>query len=186
MMRVSYVGELGWEIYTSADIRRRAVGPAVGGRPGARRHRRGPDRVQQPALEKGYRLWGTDMTAEHHPSRPAWTSRSRMDKDDFVGKAALDGAPTHRQHARCAASSSTTGTPWCSARSRSSSTARLRRLRHQRRLLADRRAHHRLRLAARRHATVGDAVTVDYRGTRFAATVHAEPVVDPEMARIKR
>ena len=33
---------------------------------------------------------------------------------------------------------------------------------------------------------VGDAVTVDYRGTRFGATVHAEPVVDPEMARIKR
>ena len=33
---------------------------------------------------------------------------------------------------------------------------------------------------------VGDLVAVDYRGTRFAATVHAEPVVDPEMARIKR
>ena len=33
---------------------------------------------------------------------------------------------------------------------------------------------------------VGDVVTVDYRGARFAATVHAEPVVDPEMARIKR
>ena len=33
---------------------------------------------------------------------------------------------------------------------------------------------------------VGDTVTVDYRGTRCTATVHAEPVVDPEMARIKR
>jgi dimethylglycine oxidase len=33
---------------------------------------------------------------------------------------------------------------------------------------------------------VGDAVTVDYRGTRSTAIVHAEPVVDPEMARIKR
>ena len=33
---------------------------------------------------------------------------------------------------------------------------------------------------------VGDGVSVDYRGTRFAATVHAEPVVDPDMARIKR
>ncbi len=33
---------------------------------------------------------------------------------------------------------------------------------------------------------VGDAVTVDYRGTRYLATVHAEPVVDPEMARIRR
>lgn len=33
---------------------------------------------------------------------------------------------------------------------------------------------------------VGDTVTVDYRGTRYRATVHTEPVVDPEMARIKR
>ena len=33
---------------------------------------------------------------------------------------------------------------------------------------------------------VGDTVTVDYRGTRYTAVVHAEPVVDPEMARIKR
>jgi glycine cleavage system aminomethyltransferase T len=33
---------------------------------------------------------------------------------------------------------------------------------------------------------VGDLVTVDYRGSRFTAVVHAEPVVDPEMTRIKR
>jgi glycine cleavage system aminomethyltransferase T len=36
------------------------------------------------------------------------------------------------------------------------------------------------------HVVVGDAVSVDYRGATFTATVHAEPVVDPEMARIKR
>jgi dimethylglycine oxidase len=34
--------------------------------------------------------------------------------------------------------------------------------------------------------SVGDCVEVDYRGTRFTAVVHTEPVVDPEMARIKR
>lgn len=33
---------------------------------------------------------------------------------------------------------------------------------------------------------VGDAVRVDYRGTTLTAVVHAEPVVDPEMARIRR
>jgi hypothetical protein len=33
---------------------------------------------------------------------------------------------------------------------------------------------------------LGDSVTVDYRGTRYTAVVHAEPVVDPAMARIKR
>jgi glycine cleavage system aminomethyltransferase T len=33
---------------------------------------------------------------------------------------------------------------------------------------------------------LGDSVTVDYRGTPYTAVVHAEPVVEPEMARIKR
>jgi glycine cleavage system aminomethyltransferase T len=32
----------------------------------------------------------------------------------------------------------------------------------------------------------GEAVTVDYRGVRYAATVHGEPVVDPDMLRIRR
>ncbi|HJT92562.1 MAG TPA: glycine cleavage T C-terminal barrel domain-containing protein, partial [Mycobacterium sp.] len=35
-------------------------------------------------------------------------------------------------------------------------------------------------------ASVGERVSVDYRGTRRTAVVHAEPVVDPEMTRIKR
>ena len=32
---------------------------------------------------------------------------------------------------------------------------------------------------------IGDAVTVDYRGDTHSAVVSSEPVVDPEMARIK-
>jgi glycine cleavage system aminomethyltransferase T len=32
----------------------------------------------------------------------------------------------------------------------------------------------------------GDVVAVDYRGSRYGATVHAEPVVDPDMSRIRR
>jgi glycine cleavage system aminomethyltransferase T len=32
---------------------------------------------------------------------------------------------------------------------------------------------------------VGDSVEIDYFGTRIAATVQAEPLVDPEMAKIR-
>ena len=32
----------------------------------------------------------------------------------------------------------------------------------------------------------GDVVAVDYRGSRYGATVHEEPVVDPEMKLIRR
>ena len=44
-------------------------------------------------LEKGYRAWGTDMTAEHHPSAAGLDFAVRMNKDDFVGKAALEAPP---------------------------------------------------------------------------------------------
>ena len=57
-MRLSYVGELGWELYTSADNGLRSVGCAVGRGPAARRHRRGPRRVQQPPDGEGLPLVG--------------------------------------------------------------------------------------------------------------------------------
>ena len=33
---------------------------------------------------------------------------------------------------------------------------------------------------------VGERVTVDYLKNTYTATVHAEPVVDPDMSRIRR
>ena len=75
MMRVSYVGELGWEIYTSAEY-----GPALwdllwerGQR--ARRDRRGPDRVQQPAAGEGLPALGHRHDRRARPPRRAWASR---------------------------------------------------------------------------------------------------------------
>ncbi len=105
-------------------------------------------------------------------------------KDDFVGKAALDAAPHRQKLLRSIVFDDPTAVvlgkePVCV-------DGRVRRLRHQRRVLGHHRAQHRLRLAARRHrrwATPSPSTTAA-PGT--AATVHAEPVVDPEMARIKR
>ena len=66
-MRLSYVGELGWEIYTSADLGLRLwdvlwaagqdLGVVAAGRAAFNSLR----------LEKGYRAWGHDMTTEHNP-----------------------------------------------------------------------------------------------------------------------
>src|SRR5215218_4494322 len=66
-LRLSYVGEVGWEIYTTADLGLRLwdhlwkagqpFGMIAGGR-GAFNGLR---------LEKGYRMWGADMTTEHDP-----------------------------------------------------------------------------------------------------------------------
>ncbi|MEJ7696919.1 MAG: glycine cleavage T C-terminal barrel domain-containing protein [Candidatus Limnocylindrales bacterium] len=42
-------------------------------------------------LEKGYRSWGTDMTAEHDPYEAGLGFAVRMDKGPFLGRDALEG-----------------------------------------------------------------------------------------------
>lgn len=83
-MRVSYVGELGWELYTTSDLGLKLwdalFQPHVtaGGRAAFNSLR----------LEKGYRLWGVDMTPEHNPYEAGVGFAVREDKD-FLGRAAL-------------------------------------------------------------------------------------------------
>ncbi len=40
-------------------------------------------------LEKGYRSWGTDMTAEHDPAEAGLGFAVSLDKGDFIGRDAL-------------------------------------------------------------------------------------------------
>jgi dimethylglycine oxidase len=90
-MRLSYVGELGWEIYTTADNGQRLwdvlwqagrpFGVIAAGRTAFNALR----------LEKGYRAWGTDMTTEHNPYEAGVGFAVRAAKEAFVGKAALEG-----------------------------------------------------------------------------------------------
>ncbi|MFJ6387928.1 FAD-dependent oxidoreductase [Streptomyces sp. NPDC091972] len=98
-MRLSYVGELGWELYTTADLglklwdtlwrAARPLGGVAAGR-GAFNSLR---------LEKGYRSFGTDMTYEHDPYEAGVGFAVKADKEDFVGKAALErrGADVRRK-----------------------------------------------------------------------------------------
>lgn len=88
-LRLSYVGELGWEIYASAEYGQRLwdvlweagqeYGVVAAGRAAFGSLR----------LEKGFRSWGADMTTEHDPYEAGLAFAVRMNKDDFVGKAAL-------------------------------------------------------------------------------------------------
>ncbi|HEX8870990.1 MAG TPA: FAD-dependent oxidoreductase, partial [Lentzea sp.] len=88
-LRLSYVGELGWELYTTADL-----GPKLwdtlweaGQELGVIAAGRGA--FNSLRLEKGYRSWGTDMTDEHDPFEAGLGFAVRKDKD-FLGKEALD------------------------------------------------------------------------------------------------
>jgi len=90
-MRLSYVGELGWEIYTSADNGQRLwdVLWEAGQKHGI--IAAGRAAFASLRLEKGYRSWGTDMTTEYNPYEAGLGfAVSTKKESDFVGKAALE------------------------------------------------------------------------------------------------
>jgi glycine cleavage system aminomethyltransferase T len=181
-MRLSYVGELGWEIYTSAEHGRRLwdvlweagqpLGVIAAGRAAFNSLR----------LEKGYRSWGTDMTTEHDPYEAGLGFAVSRKKTGYVGHEALAGRSCDRRltcltvddgrsvvlgsepvfvdgvpsgYVTSAAFGHTIGKPIAYAWLPAS--------------LAE-----------------GDSVQIRYFDRMIRATVAAEPLVDPEMARIRR
>jgi dimethylglycine oxidase len=90
-LRLSYVGELGWELYTSADMGLRLWDTlwTTGREHGLIAAGRGAFGALR--LEKGYRSSAVDMTSEHDPYEAGLGFAVRMDKGDFVGRDALIG-----------------------------------------------------------------------------------------------
>jgi glycine cleavage system T protein len=92
-LRVSYVGELGWEIYAPAEFGRGLwdtlweAGRAVGG------VACGGGAYDSLRLEKGYRLWGQDIDEEHDPYEAGLGWLVRLGKGvDFIGREAAAAA----------------------------------------------------------------------------------------------
>jgi dimethylglycine oxidase len=86
--RISYVGELGWELYGPSEMGARVwdVLWAAG-----RDHgliAAGLGAFDSLRLEKGYRLWAQDINTEHDPFEAGLGFAVRMEKD-FQGRAAL-------------------------------------------------------------------------------------------------
>ncbi|MEO3754961.1 FAD-dependent oxidoreductase [Streptomyces sp. B6B3] len=189
-LRVSYVGELGWELYTTADLgaalwdtlwreaEERGLGLVAAGRAA----------FDSLRLEKGYRAWGRDLSYEHDPYEAGLGFAVREDRaEDFVGRAALAGrsARTARRRLVCltlddpaavvlggepvrlpgetAAAGYVTSAGYGATVGRTVAYAWL-------------------PAAA---ADPGTAVHVEYFGEKVPATVREEPLVDPEMARLR-
>jgi glycine cleavage system aminomethyltransferase T/glycine/D-amino acid oxidase-like deaminating enzyme len=183
-MRLSYVGELGWELYTSAEygLRLWDVLWAEG-----QKHdviAAGRAAFNSLRIEKGYRSWGTDMTTEHNPYEAGLGFAVSPKKADFVGHDALHGISDSTIERRLvtvvvddgvsvamgnepvfldgkpvgyvtsAAFGHTVGAPVAYAWLPSS-------------------------------AREGTRIEIQYFDRRIAATVAAEPLVDPEMMRIR-
>jgi sarcosine dehydrogenase len=90
-VRVTYVGELGWElhapIYGLGDVydALMAAGEPVGLKPVGYRA------LESLRLEKGYRAWGSDITPNDTPldAGLGWAVKFKSDQD-FIGRAALE------------------------------------------------------------------------------------------------
>lgn len=88
-LRLSYVGELGWELYTPSEYGLRLwdllweAGQPHGIAPVGR------SAFNSLRIEKGYRSWGTDMWTEHTPAEAGLDFAVRMGKGEFLGREAL-------------------------------------------------------------------------------------------------
>jgi 4-methylaminobutanoate oxidase (formaldehyde-forming) len=88
-LRVTYVGELGWEMYTAPDDALTVwdalwkAGRPLGMRPIGYRA------VESLRLEKGYRYWSADITPEYTPLESGQDFCVKLDKGDFQGRDAL-------------------------------------------------------------------------------------------------
>lgn len=183
-LRVSYVGELGWELYADADVGLRLwdtlweagqrLGVVAAGRSAFNSLR----------LEKGYRAWGADMSAEHTPEEAGVSFAVRPAKGDFVGRDALAARGAAERRLLCltlddpaavvmgsepvhldgVVAGYVTSAGYGYSVGRCVAYAWLP-------------AH---------AAEPGTPVHVEYFGEKVAATVAAEPLFDPEMARIRR
>ena len=88
-VRVTYVGELGWELYFPSEY-----GQALWDllwQAGAEHGMRacGYRAIDALRIEKGYRVWGSDMTPEETPDEAGLGFAVKPDKGDFKGREAL-------------------------------------------------------------------------------------------------
>jgi 4-methylaminobutanoate oxidase (formaldehyde-forming) len=91
--RITYVGELGWELYVPVEFASRVydqvfdAGAAFDARPA------GYYTINSLRLEKGYRAFGTELTPDYTPVDAGLAFTCKLATDiDFIGRAAVEGA----------------------------------------------------------------------------------------------
>lgn len=183
MMRVSYVGELGWEIYASAEHGAKLWDLLFAAGREYRAIAAGRIAFNSLRMEKGYRSWGTDITAEHRPVAAGVGFAVSAKKGDFLGRAALSDAPAPPKMLRSIVFDNAQAVVLGKEPVRvdgeavgyvtsAGYSATIGRCIAYAWLPAE--------------VEVGDAVSVDYLRSTYTATVAAEPVVDPDMSLIRR
>ncbi|MCA1553990.1 MAG: FAD-dependent oxidoreductase, partial [Chloroflexi bacterium] len=184
-IRISYAGELGWEIYAPTEYGLRLWDTlweagesfgitAVGG--GA---------FDSLRLEKGYRLWGADIHGEYNPYEAGLGFAVRWNKGEFMGRSALERIKAQGVTRKLCAL--TFDDPSCVVMGKEPILDGERVLGHVTSAnfgysIGKSVAHGYLPTS---HASEGTRLDVYFFGELFSATVVREPLFDPLMKRIK-
>jgi dimethylglycine oxidase len=183
--RISYAGELGWELYGQIAMGQRAWDVLW---EAGREHgivAAGGGAFDSLRLEKGYRLWGQDIHTEHDPFEAGLGFAVKMEKGEFQGREALQEKLDHGPREKLACI--TFDDPLTVVMGKEP-------------ILHDGRVVSYVTSAAYGYsigrgivygylpvdlAVEGTPVEVEYFGDRHAATVSAEPLWDPKGERLR-
>lgn len=89
-VRMSFVGELGWELYIPTPFAQGVFDELMTAGKDLGVKMCGLHAVDSLRLEKGYRHWSSDITPDTTPFEAVLSFAVRMVKTDFIGKAALE------------------------------------------------------------------------------------------------
>ena len=180
-VRVTYVGELGWELYCPTEYGLRLwdtlweAGEAHGLVAG------GYKAIDALRLEKGYRVWGADISPEDTPFEAGLGFAVKLDKE-FVGREALDTASEPERRLRCLVLSDPRAIALGSEPVRVGDASR--RTSDERRLRLHRRRSIAYAYLPAEH-DVRTEVAVEIFGTWVEGEVAAEPLFDPAGERVR-
>ena len=91
-LRVTYVGELGWELYCPSELGLRLWDTIWEAGQTHGLAAAGYKAVDSLRLEKGYRVWGADIGPEVDPYSAGLGFCVKLDKGDFIGRQAVQKA----------------------------------------------------------------------------------------------
>jgi 4-methylaminobutanoate oxidase (formaldehyde-forming) len=100
-LRVTYVGELGWELYCPAEYGVRLWDTIWEAGRGHGLVAGGYKAIDSLRLEKGYRVWGADITPDETPFEAGLGFAVKLDKGDFIGRGALASAAEPERRLAC-------------------------------------------------------------------------------------
>jgi 4-methylaminobutanoate oxidase (formaldehyde-forming) len=88
--RLTYVGELGWELYVPVEFAAAVYDEVVAAGADLGLRNAGYYAIDSLRLEKGYRAWGRELTPDINPFEGGLAFAVNWEKGDFRGRAALD------------------------------------------------------------------------------------------------